>query len=384
MSDYGKDGGKALLPGGVDVGVLAALFDNRRHSHGFLLFFALLDALEERDGDRPLYLPIDELVVRALEHAWMPYFAFRLSFGAGDRIGLVLDRLPASLQTADVARDSAELRLRLREAIPDQDLLRLGRYVLRRLVRPFFVVHLRPVLDRTDRSPMMVARERLALGSSVYRLDPARRLLEVEAAWHDYLRNNGPMVRGWASWRWTQHLQKRNPLALGLSRKLFAPPNRTVPDAARAYWRAVVERVPIRCPFSGDPLDPDRATLEPFVPWNFLGDDPLWNLLPASPRVAAVKGDRFPETGFYLDALAETQATGIVSARDALGANALTKTLEPFFAELGIQPELALGDAPKEWVARALRAAYDEALRPLEVLADRQGFEIGWHFNDVA
>ena len=383
MSDHGKQDG-TLPPGGVDVAALAALFDGRRHSHGFLLFFALLDALEERGGDGPVFLPIDELVVRALAHAWVPRFTYRLSFGRGDRIGLVLDRLPDSLRTPEAVADPAELRLRLREAIPGDDLLRLGRYVLRRLIRPFFVAHLRPVPERVDRSLVVVARERLAAGGPMYRLDPARRLLEVDASWREYLRDHGPMVRGWASWRWVQHLQARNPLALGLARKLLAPAGRAVPEAARRYWRAVVERAPVRCLYSGDPLDPDRATLEPFVPWNFLGDDPLWNLVPVSPRAAAAKGDRFPETGFYLDALAETQAAAIVAARDAFGRAELGRSLEPFFAELRLQPELALGDAPREWLARALRVSYGETLRPLEALAGRQGFETGWRFSDVA
>jgi hypothetical protein len=235
-----------------------------------------------------------------------------------------------------------------------------------------------------DRGLVVVTRERLGEGGPFYRLDPGRRLLEVEPGWREYLREHGPMVRGWASWRWALHLQARNPLALGLPHKLFPPAGRAVPEVARRYWRAVVERTPVRCPFSGDPLDPDRATLDAFVPWAFLGDDPLWNLVPVSPRAGATKGDRFPDPGFYLDAFAELQAAGIVAARDGLGRGELTRALEPFFTELRLQPELALGDAPKEWVARALRVSYEDLLRPLEGLARRQGFETGWRWSEVA
>jgi hypothetical protein len=383
MSELGKGG--ALPPdGGVDLAALSALFDGRKHSHGYLVFFALLDALEEREGDGPVFLPVDELVVRALAHAWVARFTFRLSFGRGDRIGLVLDRLPPALRFAEPGLDPGELRLRLREALTEDELLRLGRYVLRRLARPFFVARLRAAPDAADRSLVVVARERLRDAGPFYRLDPSRRLLEVEPAWRDYFRAHGPLLRGWASWRWVKHLEARNPLALGLARKLGASPGRAIPEEARRYWRTVAERVPLRCPFSGDLLDPDRATLEAFVPWTFLGDDPLWNLVPVSPRAGAVKGERFPELDAHLHALAELQAQGIVAARDLLAPGELARTLEPFLAGLHLQPDLVLGDAPREWLARALEVAYGETLRPLEALARRHGFETGWRWNEVA
>ncbi len=382
MSELGKDGGGLPPGGGVDEGALAGLFDARKYSHGFLLFFALLDALEERRGDGPVLVPVDDLVVRALAHAWVPRFTFRLSFGRGDRIGLVLDRLPEALRAPELGADPAGLRQRLREALDEEALLRLGRYVLRRLARPFFVAHLRPAPVTPDRSLVVVARER---GAGFFRLDAARRLVEIDPAWCDYLRTHGPMVRGWASWRWVQHLKARNPLALGLSTKLFPPAGgRVVPESARRYWRAVVQAAPLRCPYSGVPLDADRATLDAFVPWTFLGDDPLWNVLPVSPRAGAARGERFPDVGAYLDPLAEAQAQGIVVARAALPRAEATRLLEPFVTDLRLPPELLFGDAPKEWVARALRVAYGETLRPLEALARHQGFETGWRWSEVA
>jgi hypothetical protein len=393
MSDLGMGGGRPP-DGDVDLAALVALFDGRKHSHGFLVFFALLDALEAREGDGPVFLPIDELVVRALAHAWVPRFTFRLSFGPGDRIGLVLDRLPPALRFGEPCPGSAELRQRLREALDEEDLFRLGRYMLRRLARPFFVAHLRAAPEAAERPLLLVARERLGAPRSgpgargetapFYRLDPSRRLLELEPAWRDYFRAHGTILRGWAAWRWVRHLEGRNPLALGLARKLFAPAPRAVPEAARRYWRAVAERVPLRCPYSGDLLDPDRATVEAFVPWTFLGDDPLWNLTPASPRAGAAKGERFPDLDAHLGALADLQAQGIVAARDLFERGELARLLEPFFADLQLLPDLVLGDAPKEWLARALKVAYGETLRPLEALARRQGFETGWRWSEVA
>lgn len=53
------------------------------------------------------------------------------------------------------------------------------------------------------------------------------------------------------------------------------------------------------CFYCGKPLQPDKIDVDHFIPWSFIKDDNLWNLVLACPACNRAKNDRLPD-GKYL------------------------------------------------------------------------------------
>ena len=56
------------------------------------------------------------------------------------------------------------------------------------------------------------------------------------------------------------------------------------------------------CFYCGKQLSPDKIDVDHFIPWSFIKDDNLWNLVLACPSCNRKKNDKLP-AGDYLAAL---------------------------------------------------------------------------------
>lgn len=71
-----------------------------------------------------------------------------------------------------------------------------------------------------------------------------------------------------------------------------------------SYYRQILfdEFENKRCFYCGKPLDPNKVDVDHFVPWSFIKDDNLWNLVLACPTCNRSKNDRLPDDT-YLELL---------------------------------------------------------------------------------
>lgn len=71
-----------------------------------------------------------------------------------------------------------------------------------------------------------------------------------------------------------------------------------------SYYRQILfeEFENRRCFYCGRPLDPNKIDVDHFVPWSFIKDDNLWNLVLACPKCNRSKNDKLP-AGDYLATL---------------------------------------------------------------------------------
>ncbi len=78
-------------------------------------------------------------------------------------------------------------------------------------------------------------------------------------------------------------MQKRNPNTPEIARKLFMPSKRDSLKSQTNYWSQVLTHQQLRCIYSGQPLTPQRFSLDHYLPWSFVAHDQLWNLIPTLP-----------------------------------------------------------------------------------------------------
>lgn len=70
-----------------------------------------------------------------------------------------------------------------------------------------------------------------------------------------------------------------------------------------------------KCFYCGKLLKPDKIDVDHFVPWSFIKDDNLWNLVLACPTCNRSKNDRLPEK-HYLDLLIQRNMKISIEHRD--------------------------------------------------------------------
>ncbi len=93
-------------------------------------------------------------------------------------------------------------------------------------------------------------------------------------------------------------LQDRNPGVPGIIYKL-APENENGRKLsnAKALWKEVADALatPIHDIYSGQEIDVRKSDLDHFVPWSFVANDELWDLIPMERRLNSSKSNRLPE-----------------------------------------------------------------------------------------
>lgn len=253
--------------------------------------------------------------------AWYPKRFFRLSFGATDQLGRVLDRFEFEAEEMSLGHVHTQRRLREELALQYDRLGLEGllRYVPSRLLTPFFEQELRGVADtQKDRRIRELAEAAWSTGQPpLYRFTPDGHSLELHPAWAKYLVESSEVVLGWSKAHWIEYLQRRNPNVPSIPSKI-SPPLRRAPMLAQTqYWKAVLQEEPLNCIYTGETVNARSFQLDHFVPWSIVCHDQLWNLIPVQARANASKGNRLPSAQ-YLDPFIDTQRRGLApSAKPA-------------------------------------------------------------------
>lgn len=367
----------------VDVGALSALFRNTTTSYKYVFFMSLLRCLDRRD-EASRRVPLREAIVEVLALAWYPHTFFRLSLGAQDQIGAILDDLSTRIGEQELGFSSTDverLRASIDAALSPTQHRKLARYVPYRLLAPFFQAEIGHMSETHKQDALeTLARAGFATRKPLYYVDDDELVLHPD--WVAYLRENRSVVQGWASWHWLGYMQARNPNVPNLAGKLFPVVARSPMTKQLAYWNAVACVEPLRCIYSGESLARIEA-LDHYVPWSFVLHDRIWNLVPVTGSANSSKSNRLAG-GVYLDLLIELQCQALIASRQHLARRAWERFAEEFEQDLRVPSAILRADPPdREALRRSLADAYRKTIPALENLATRQGFSPGWTYSQT-
>lgn len=372
----------------VNIPAFSRLFADTTNSYKFVFFISLLDILRRRNFEVSQPITFEELVVEMLANAWYPHTYFKLSFGTQDQITKNLDSLSLEIAEPILKFTDTDKKL-LRATIESQDLSgvvkKLQRFVPFRLITPFFEKELADIPNKHKGSNLDYAVPKVAeanFGSlkPLYRFDSNQysscQSIIIHPDWADYLQKHYRIVRGWAAWEWLDYMQRRNPNTPGLVNKLFAPSKRESLSKQTTYWKIVLQSLDLHCIYSGQRIDPQRFSLDHYLPWSFIAHDQLWNLIPTTPEINSSKSNDLPPPEF-LERFITTQHQGLSICHQKLSNKAWEKIVEAYIEGLNIHNQDDLLDLEK------LRNAYDNVVHPLISLASHQGFKV-WQAPDIA
>ena len=302
-----------ILPpaGNLDISRLEGIFRNTTNSYKHLLVRAIFTWVEKFPEVFSLTYP--QLQMLMLLDAAEPLCRYRLSFGIQDDTKKLVDKLFECQQDlsekknkivftifAGKTEDSATAKM--------IDNLSLMRYVPARLLKPWFAEQLRGLPDyRRDKRIEELSRECFEDEDicPLYRIiQPGRhKAIELHPAWKEYIRANLPIVKGWCLLKWLLYLQKRNQHVPMLTAKIFPPTARSSLEPQRKFWKPVVS-AGFKCIYTTRKIEPDNFVLDHFLPFDWVGHDQLWNLVPTSEKTNSLKSNKIPPKSL-IDKLAQ-------------------------------------------------------------------------------
>jgi len=365
----------------LNIATFSRIFEKTTNSYKYLFFLSLLDILARNEFKPNLNIPFKDLVIEILANAWFPYTYFKLSFGVQDQITKKLESLKLVITEPILQFRDSDKKL-LRKTISEQtytDLVKfLSTYVPYRLIRPFFAEETKKLKDaQVNQFVLNLANESKDNDRSFYYFDSDTESLcngiNLVPNWVEYIANNFSVIKGWASWEWLKYMQTKNPTTPNLSSKLFMPKKRGSLSSQTKLWELVLEQSPIRCLYSGSVLDPENISIDHYLPWSFVAHDQPWNLIPILPEVNSSKSNHLPSE-IYFQGFVNLQHQALKITHEHLKGQAWSKATESYIIDLNLNEDDLL-DKHK------LFKAYEDTVKPLITLAERQGFTPGWTYK---
>ena len=122
------------------------------------------------------------------------------------------------------------------------------------------------------------------------------------------IQDNTVSILGWIQYEKVKWLQNNNPEVPGLVYKL-APMDEKMRklEKVRRLWNGILELTEIRDVFNDKPIRIKEYDVDHFVPWSFVMNDELWNLMPVDSSLNSSKSNRLPKWDLYFGRFANNQ-----------------------------------------------------------------------------
>ena len=127
-------------------------------------------------------------------------------------------------------------------------------------------------------------------------------------AWIEMIQDNTVSILGWIQYEKVKWLQNNNPEVPGLVYKL-APMDEKMRklEKVRKLWEGVLELREVRDVFTGKRIVPKEYDIDHFIPWSFVMNDELWNLMPMDSSLNSSKSNKLPNWDPFFIEFAQNQ-----------------------------------------------------------------------------
>lgn len=144
-----------------------------------------------------------------------------------------------------------------------------------------------------------------------YTLGPSSKLKKevyFQPAWVEMIQDNMVSILGWIQFEKVKYLQNNNPEVPGLVYKL-APMDEKMRklNHVRKLWEGILDISHVRDIFTGEPVISKRYDIDHFIPWSFVMNDELWNLMPMDSSLNSSKNNRLPKWDPFFELFADNQ-----------------------------------------------------------------------------
>ena len=137
-----------------------------------------------------------------------------------------------------------------------------------------------------------------------------KKRIRIDKNWRQFIIDNYQVISSWVHFKKIRYLQDRNPGVPGIIYKLSSESELIRKLAnARILWKtaSTLGLVKLRDIYTDGYLSIDAFDLDHFIPWSYIANDELWNLIPMSRSLNSSKNNRLPDWERYYRKMSQIQ-----------------------------------------------------------------------------
>lgn len=193
-------------------------------------------------------------------------------------------------------------------------------------------------------------------------------------SWIQMIQDNMVAILGWIQYEKVRWLQNNNPEVPGLVYKLSPLDDKMRKlGFVRKLWDGVLNTTKIIDVFKEEPIKKESYDVDHFIPWSFVMNDELWNLMPIDSSLNSSKSNRLPQWDKFFIRFAQNQYTMYELVHEKAGIRKLYESCyrDNLHSIWASQELYRKGNSREEFyeiLERNMRPVYDSARR--------QGYEV--------
>ncbi len=126
--------------------------------------------------------------------------------------------------------------------------------------------------------------------------------------WIEMIQDNTVAIIAWIQFEKIKWLQNLNPEVPGLVYKLSPMDDKVRKlNSVRKLWEGILTRNIIYDVFTGEPVIQKKYDIDHFIPWSFVMNDELWNLMPMDSSLNSAKSNKLPMWDPFFNKFAQNQ-----------------------------------------------------------------------------
>lgn len=134
------------------------------------------------------------------------------------------------------------------------------------------------------------------------------RSIKFHESWIQMIQDNMVSILGWIQYEKVRWLQNNNPEVPGIVYKLSPLDDKMRKlNHVRKLWEGVLDITEIQDVFKEEPIRKDSYDVDHFIPWSFVMNDELWNLMPMDSSLNSSKSNRLPQWDQFFKRFAQNQ-----------------------------------------------------------------------------
>ena len=154
----------------------------------------------------------------------------------------------------------------------------------------------------------MINRDVVLLPYTLGESSKLKKEIYFHPAWMEMIQDNTVSILGWIQYEKVKWLQNNNPEVPGLVYKL-APMDEKMRklNNVRKLWEGILDISEVRDVFTGEAVVPKQYDVDHFIPWSFVMNDELWNLMPMDSSLNSAKSNKLPKWDPFFEKFAANQ-----------------------------------------------------------------------------
>ena len=300
----------------LDIESFSLMMKDPSYCYKFYWLEAIVQLISEGVGETTFDAVIDEMIC----NAWYSVREFHIHLSGITADGQVRDGLERAVlkltELSDLPANASKVEIKNAIAEHNDELKifkeQLTNMVPYRALAGFFNKSDEPAdWDSVRRMIAYIEHINRDVVLLPYILGPESKLkkkIYFQDAWIAMIQDQTVSILGWIQYEKVKWLQNNNPEVPGLIYKL-APMDEKMRklNNVRKLWEGILDVCEVRDVFTDQLVVSKQYDMDHFVPWSFVMNDELWNLMPMDSSLNSSKSNRLPKWDPFFERFARNQ-----------------------------------------------------------------------------